>query len=144
MTSLLCDRTITSGRVGRRRARVRASLVGLVVPALAIPILKLCAPNAPLALGVVTVAAAAAGVGPKAGWLANILDVAPNHAGLVMGIASAASIVPAILVASVFAYWGSAATAAVNGWGWAVCACLSLCSAGALFSVGCSDTPLII
>mmetsp|Transcript_66707 Transcript_66707/g.134468 ORF Transcript_66707/g.134468 Transcript_66707/m.134468 type:complete len:493 (+) Transcript_66707:65-1543(+) len=140
---LVCDSAITSGRVSRRKVRVRATALGLVIPALAIPALKLCAPNAPLALGVLTVAAVAASVGAKAGWLANVLDVAPNHAGLVMAIASAAAIAPAICVAIVLAASDSATTTAlVEGWGVAICGSIILISASALFSIGCADSAL--
>ncbi len=46
------------------------------------------AASAPAALAVLAASCACASVGAKAGWLANALDVAPNHAGLVMGFAT--------------------------------------------------------
>eukprot|EP00619_Florenciella_sp_RCC1007_P003028 CAMPEP_0205926408 /NCGR_PEP_ID=MMETSP1325-20131115/20407_1 /ASSEMBLY_ACC=CAM_ASM_000708 /TAXON_ID=236786 /ORGANISM="Florenciella sp., Strain RCC1007" /LENGTH=63 /DNA_ID=CAMNT_0053295137 /DNA_START=14 /DNA_END=202 /DNA_ORIENTATION=+ len=45
---------------------------------------------------------ATAGLGPRAGYLPNMLEVAPNYAGVVMGTADAVATLLMIIMHSVF------------------------------------------
>lgn len=96
-------------------------------------------------MAVTTFSAACAGLGPKAGWLANILDVAPNHAGLVAGFATMVSVMPAIIAANVTSTQLQMEIVAdlLSGWMINIVGSLLLIAAAVIFNLGC-DAEIIL
>lgn len=74
-----------------------AVLVGTCVPAIAIPLLPFVA-SLWHALFIITFAVVCTSIGAKCGYLANILDLAPNHSGIVAGMCEMISMVPPIVL----------------------------------------------
>ena len=70
--------------------------LGRLGPALALQLLQF-ARSAGAALAVLTPLVALCGLAPKAGYLSHIVDVAPNHSGIVMGMACSVSVLPSIM-----------------------------------------------
>lgn len=98
---VLCDMLIKQG-FSRRKVRCAVTVVGIMLPALGFQFLPLAQTPA-VALAIVTPTVAAFSFGPKAGYLANILDVAPNHAGLVVAMAGIIASIPSIIVMNLLA-----------------------------------------
>lgn len=126
----------------RRTVRRNVTAVGMIVPALGFQFVRF-ASTAPTALAILMPSIAIAGLAPKAGFLANVLDVAPNHAGVVVAVADICAMLPGILFMHI---WVSvrdhlatpAAESAMNGLGGV------LLLVGALvFHAGCTGDVVI-
>jgi hypothetical protein len=89
--------------------------------------------------------AACAGLGPKVGWLANILDVAPNHAGLVAGFATMVSVIPAIIVANVTStqLQMEIVVDLLSGWMINIVGSILLIAAAVIFHFGCAEDMIL-
>ena len=81
----------------RRKVRTTMVAVGFLVPAVGLCVLRY-SPNVTVFLAILTLMMATAGLGPRAGYLPNMLDVAPNYAGVVMGTADAVATVLIIIM----------------------------------------------
>lgn len=103
------------------------------------------APNFHSAMAVATMSAACAGLGPKAGWLANILDVAPNHAGLVAGFATMISALPAIIAANITSTQLRVEMVSdlLGGWMVSIVGSILLVGAAAIFNYSCDDKIIL-
>ena len=93
--SWICDALVKKG-VPALRVRRAMTLLGMLGPALALQLLQF-ARSAGAALAVLTPLVALCGLAPKAGYLSHIVDVAPNHSGIVMGMACSVSVLPSIM-----------------------------------------------
>ena len=58
---------------------------------------RIAAKSASSLLSLQLVDIALCGLAPKAGYLSHIVDVAPNHSGIVMGMACSVSVLPSIM-----------------------------------------------
>uniref|UniRef100_A0A7S2DQZ6 Major facilitator superfamily (MFS) profile domain-containing protein n=1 Tax=Octactis speculum TaxID=3111310 RepID=A0A7S2DQZ6_9STRA len=141
----VCDYLIKRGS-SRRKIRRTVTFIGFLVPAAGLQLIRL-APTFPVALAIITPSLSTVGLGPKAGYLAHILDVAPHHAGTVMGVADSISNIPCIFTTILI--WrgvvdikpfldltlGNSIMNAVGG--------LLLIFGSVCFSIGCSDEVIL-
>ena len=128
---------MASGRLPVAKVRHRLGLLGLLGPAVCLLLLR-AAPSAAAALALVTLGASAGSLGAKAGWLSNVLDLAPDYAGHAMGVATLAGALPCAALVAATAAWPSLLTAdgALSGASWlgALGGAAALGVAAALFS----------
>ena len=138
------DRSIDQAGAPKRLVRTRTVAIGLGVPAAGLVLLRL-APSFHSAMAVATLGAACAGLGPKAGWLANILDVAPNHAGLIAGFTTMVSAIPAIIAANATStqLQIELLEGQLGGWMITVAGSILLIAAAVIFNLGCGDEAIL-